>query len=182
VPLFAGKRDRMLMRHLNRELLHRFVSIECALYKLALPEMEINLYNESSKKVYYNPVRLFCWVNKDPVTSADTDAGMDFAQTIQFKFLRDDLKDIDVVLTEGDIIKFDEDYYEIDSVVDQQYWMGRNNETLPIEVEGRSNSSFGFNISLIAQAHLTRISQLNLVETRSGVNTISTVKSFPKNL
>jgi hypothetical protein len=144
--------------------------------------MEMNLYNESSKKVYYNPVRLFCLVNKDAANSQDTDIGMDFTQTVQFKFLRDDLKDIDVVLTEGDIIKYDEKLYEIDNINEQQYWMGRNNETLPIEVEGRNNRSFGFNISLIVQTHLTRVSQLNLVEARSGVNNISSNRNFPKNL
>lgn len=182
MPLFASKRDRLLVRHFNRELLHRFVSIECAVYRLALPEMEINLYNESSKKVYYNPVRLFCWVNKDPASTNDTDIGMDIAQTAQFKFIRDDLKDIDVVLAEGDIIKYDEKFYEIDSITEQQYWMGRNNETLPIEVEGRSNSSFGFNLSIVASAHLTRVSQLNMVEVRSGVNSSNTTRNFPKNL
>ena len=182
MPLFSGKRDRLLVRHLNRELLHRFISIECALYKLALPEMEINIYNESSKKVYYNPVRLFCLVNKDDAAFNDIDTGLDTTQTLQFKFLRDDLKDVDVVLTEGDILKYDERFYEIDNVRQQQYWMGRNNETLPIEVEGRSDSSFGYNISIIAETHLTRVSQLNLVEVRSGVNTVKTTAVFPKNL
>jgi hypothetical protein len=162
--------------------MHRFISIECALYKLALPEMEVNLYNESHKKIYYNPVRLFCLVNKDDATFNDVDTGLDTTQTLQFKFLRDDLKDINVVLSEGDIIKYDEKYYEVDNIKEQQYWMGRNDETLPIEVEGRSNSSFGFNISIIAETHLTRMSQLNLVEVRSGVNSINVMRTFPKNL
>lgn len=182
MPLFSGKRDRILVRHLNRELIQRFISIECALYKLALPEMEINMYNESSKKVYYNPVRLFCLVNKDAATFNDVDTGLDTTQTVQFKFLRDDLRDVEVVLSEGDIIKYDGRYYEIDNTNEQQYWMGRNNETLPIEVEGRDNSSFGFNISIIAETHLTRLSQLNIVDIRSGVNSIKTSRTFPKNL
>ncbi len=182
MPLFSSGRDRLLVRHLSRELIHRFISIECALYKLALPEMEMNIYNESGKKVYYNPVRLFCLVNKDAATFNDVDTGLDTTQTLQFKFLRDDLKDINVVLTEGDIIKYDERYYEVDNTNEQQYWMGRNNETLPIEVEGRNNNSFGFNISIIAETHLTRMSQLNLVEVRSGVNSANTGRIFPKNL
>jgi len=182
MPLFASGRDRLLVRHFSREILHRFISIECALYKLALPEMEINLYNESQKKVYYNPVRLFCLVNKDAATFNDVDTGIDTTQTVQFKFLRDDLKDNDVFLQEGDIIKYDEKYYEVDNINEQQYWMGRNNETLPMEVEGRINSSHGYNISIIAETHMTRLSQLNLVEFRSGVNSVKSSYNFPKNL
>lgn len=182
MPLFSSGRDRLLVRHISRELMHRFISIECALYKLALPEMEINIYNESNKKVYYNPVRAFCLVNKDESSMTDTEIGIDYTQNLQFKFIRDDLKEIDFVLTEGDIIKFDGSYYEVDSVDEQQYWMGRNQETLPIVVEGRSNQSFGYNISVVAQTHQTRLSQLNLVETRAGINDISRTKSFPKNL
>ena len=182
MPLFASGRDRLLVRHFSRELIHRFISIECSLYKLALPEMEINLYNESSKKVYYNPVRLFCLVNKDAATLNDVDTGLDKSQTLQFKFLRDDLKDNDVFLEEGDILKYDEKYYEVDNVNQQQYWMGRNNETLPIEVEGRSDRSHGYNISIVVETHLTRLSQLNLVDVRSGVNTVRSSNNFPKNL
>jgi len=182
MPLYASGRDRLLVRHFSRELINRFISIECALYKLALPEMEINIYNESNKKVYYNPVRLFCLVNKDAATFNDVDTGIDSTQTLQFKFLRDDLKDNDVSLEEGDLIKYDSKYYVVDNLKQQQYWMGRNNETLPIEVEGRSSRSHGYNISIIAQTHLTRMSQLNLVDIRSGISTTKSSKTFPKNL
>lgn len=182
MPIFSSGRDALLVKHFSRELMHRFISIECALYKLALPEMEINLYNESNKKVYYNPVRVFCLVNKDAGTFNDVDTGLDKTQTTQFKFLRDDLKENDIFVEEGDIIKYDEKYYEVDNVNQQQYWMGRNNETLPFEVEGRDSRSHGYNISVVAETHLTRLSQLNLVDIRSGVNTIKSNLNFPKNL
>jgi len=182
VPLFASNRESSLIKHFSRELLHRFISIEVALYKLALPETEVNLYGESQKKVYYNPVRLFCLVNKDQTDLVDVDTGVDVTQTVQFKFLRDDLKDCNIFLEEGDIIKFDEKYYEVDNMKTTQYWMGRNNETLPINTEGRGNREFGYNIAIVAQTHLTRISQLDLVEFRTGVNTNRNNHSIPKNL
>jgi len=83
---------------------------------------------------------------------------------------------------DNDIIKFDEKYYEVDNMKTTQYWMGRNNETLPINTEGRGNREFGYNIAIVAQTHLTRISQLDLVEFRTGVNTNRNNHSIPKNL
>lgn len=163
--------------------MHKIISIEVEIFKLSLDDTEHNLYNESAKKIYYRPVRFFCLVNKDAQTQNDVDTGMDLTQTVQFKFLREDLKNKEFVLDVGDIIKFDERYYEVDNVNSQQYWMGRNNETVPVTTEGRSDIDYGFNISVIAETHLTRLSQLNLVEVRSGINDIGKSSKFlPKNL
>ena len=150
------------------------------MYKLSLEDTEMNIYNESGKKVYYNPIRFFALINKDDTTINDVDTGLDIAQTVQFKFLRDDLKCKNYVVTEGDIIKFDEKYYEVDNTKTTQYWMGRNNETIPNVTEGRTDRSFGYNIAIVAQTHLTRLSQLNLVEVRSSNN--NPINYLPKNL
>ena len=96
--------------------MQRFISVEVAFYKLALSEMEINLYNESNSKVYYNPVRFFSLVAFEETSMNDVDTGLDTSQSVVFSFLRDDLKDLDVVFDEGDIIKWDGKYYEIDNL------------------------------------------------------------------
>lgn len=158
------------------------ISVEVALYKLSLVDSSINLYSESSKKSYYNPVRLFCLVAKEDITMDDSDVGMTVNQLVTFNFLRDDLRDIDLVIEEGDIIKFNEKYFEIDNTNENQYWFGRNPDTLLITTEGRSNYGFGYNVSVKCSTHQTRISQLNLVQVRSGLNTIKTNHNLPRNL
>lgn len=159
--------------------MQRFISVEVAFYKLALPEMEINLYNESNSKVYYNPVRFFSLVAFEETSMNDIDTGLDTSQSVVFSFLRDDLKDLDVVFDEGDIIKWDGKYYEIDNLRFNQYWMGRNPDHLLITTEGRSNDmGFGYNIAVRADTHLTRLSSIQLVEFRSGVNPVN----VPRNL
>ena len=159
--------------------MQRFISVEIAYYKLALPEMEINLYNESNSKVYYNPVRFSSLVAFEETSMNDVDTGLDTSQSVVFSFLRDDLKDLDVVFDEGDIIKWDGKYYEIDNLRFNQYWMGRNPDHLLITTEGRSNDmGFGYNIAVRADTHLTRLSSIQLVEFRSGVNPVN----VPRNL
>lgn len=182
MPLFGSGRDAKFLRSISRELMQRLISQEIAFYKLALGETEINLYGESNKKVYYNPVRLFCLIAKEDTTMNDVDTGMDILQNVTFAFLRDDLKAIDVVPEEGDVIHFDERYYEIDNTQTTQYWMGRNQETFLMNTEGRGNREFGYNIAISCKTHLTRISQLNLTQVRSGINTIKSSNFLPKNL
>lgn len=183
MPLFSSTKDASLIKHINRELMHKIISIEVEIFKLSLNDTEQNLYGESGKKIYYQPVRFFCLINKDAQTQNDNDTGLDSTQTVQFKFLREDLRNKEFVFDVGDIIKFDERYYEIDNINNQQYWMGRNNETIPVTTEGRTDIDYGFNISVIVETHLTRLSQLNLVEIRSGINNSGRSSNFsPKNL
>ena len=182
MPLFTTKRDALLLKHFFKEKMHKFDSIEVEIFKLALSEMEINLYNESSKKVYYNPVRVFSTPTKEAFDMVDVDTGIDAVQTVSFFFLRDDLIDRDLVLEEGDIVRFDEKYYEIDNTRSTNYWAGKNPETLPVVTEGRTSLVHGYNVSIVADTHLTRISQLNIIDNRSGVNTIKSSGFMPRNL
>lgn len=158
------------------------ISVEIAFYKLSLADSNVTLYNEATSKKFYQPVRLFCLVLKEDITMDDQDTGMQVNQLVTFNFLRDDLKDIDLVIEEGDIIKFNEKYYEIDNTTENQFWFGRNPDTLPITTEGRSNYGFGYNVSIKCSTHQTRVSQLNLIQVRSGLNTIKTNHTLPRNL
>ena len=47
MPLFGGSRDRAFIRRINNELLKRIIGVEVAVYKLAVAEMNSNLYGET---------------------------------------------------------------------------------------------------------------------------------------
>jgi hypothetical protein len=180
MAIFGGtSRDALFLKHVSKEIINRIISVEIALYKLNLQHTEISMYGESSKKFYDNPIRLFTLISKEEATLNDVDTGLDAAQNVVFSFLRDDLKDYDIILDVGDIIKFNANFYEIDNVVQNQFWFGRNPDTLPITTEGRSNYQFGYNQTVKCSTHLTRISQLNLVPVRSG---ITKTLNIPRNL
>lgn len=167
MPLFTSGNDARLISSISREIIHKYISIEIEMYKLSLENTRINLYNESPQKTYYQPIRLFALLNKD-ATSAISDVSLDFTQTVQFKFLRDDLIDINFMIEEGDIIKFDERYYEVDNAQTTQYWGGKNQDTHLMSIEGRDRQ-FGYNVAIVAQTHLTRVSNLNIIDIRSGI-------------
>ncbi len=181
MALFGSGRDASLIRSVNRELIHNILSIEVEIYKLSLDDTSINLYNESNLKTYYNPVKMCCLFNKQPITADDGDFGIDFNRTIIFGFLRDDLKDISLVIEAGDIIGWDGNYFEIDNVRGQQYWVGRNEETLLAVTDSRIDE-YGYSVSIICEAHQSRISSLQIVDTVYGSPNAQSNITPPRNL
>ena len=60
MALFGSARDASLIRSINRELINNIIDVEVAFYKLSLNDTKANMYDESDKKVYYQPIRLNC--------------------------------------------------------------------------------------------------------------------------
>ena len=168
MALFGGSRDISLFRHINRELMGDIITQQCSFYKYKLEETKVNIYGEAAEEKYYmGPVLLNCLIERTDQEFPDTDLGVDFTWGITFKFLRDDLLDknkdfnidtdlygADLVPEVGDIILYQEGYYEIDSTNANQYFLGKNpdfpNELNPLN-PGLEN--FGASISIICKTH-----------------------------
>jgi hypothetical protein len=178
MALFGSARDASLIRHINRELINDFIDTEVAFYKLSLDDTQANMYDESDKKVYYQPMRLNCLVQKDDKTYTGDDSGYDQSRTGEFNFLRDDLKDKNIVIEEGDVLEWDNEFYEIDGVGASQYWSGRNPATDLGFVEG-DREEFGLSVAVKVTGHVTRRNRLNIQEVRTGINRPNNV---PRNL
>jgi hypothetical protein len=188
MALFGSGRDAELVKSINRELIYDFIDTEVAFYKLSLDDTAANMYDEADNKVYYSPMRFNCLVQKDEKSYTGDESGYDSTRTAVFSFHRPELKTNNVVIEEGDIIEWDNEFYEIDGVGASQYFRGINPTTdlganLPggdnITGEDDMRGEFGLSISVICQAHVTRRNSLNIQEVRSGVNKPN---SIPRNL
>ena len=178
MALFGSARDASLIRHINRELINNFIDTEIAFYKLSLEDTKANMYDESDKKIYYSPMRINCLALKEEKSYIGDDSGYDSTRTGEFNFLRDDLKDKNIHIEEGDVLEWDNEFYEIDGVGASQYWTGRNPSTDIAVVEG-DISEHGLSIAVKVTAHVTRRNRLNLQEVRSGINKPNDI---PRNL
>ena len=176
--MYGGKRDVSLIRHLNRELLGDIITQQCSFYKFKVEQTKVNLYGEASGEKYYmGPVLLNCLVERRPQEYIDTDLGIDFNWGIIFKFLRDDLLDkgrsfsdlygANLVPEVGDIILYQESYYEVDSITSNQYFVGKNpdypNNTNPFN-PGLEN--FGYNVSIICSTHIVPSDKVGITRER----------------
>ena len=178
MALFGSARDASLVRSINRELINDFIDMEVAFYKLSLEDTRSNMYDESDSKVYYQPMRINCLIEKGEKNYVGEDAGYDSTREGFFNFLRDDLKDKNIIIEEGDIIEYDNEFYEIDGVGASQYFAGRNPTHDIGFVEG-DREEFGLSIAVRVTAHVTRRNRLNIQEVRSGINKPSII---PRNL
>lgn len=160
--IFGSKRDVELLRGISRELLHEIVEQDILYYKISLEATESNLYGESLNKVFYNPVKLNCLITRGDQVQTEDDFGPDLTREASFAFIREDLVDTKVRPEVGDIIKWHEDYYEVDNVRENQLFLGKdNNYNLT-----QRGSLFGSSISIIVDTHLTRGDKLGIVPVR----------------
>lgn len=182
MPLYGRSRDRALIRRLNNELLQRIIGVEVAIYKMAITDMKANIYGESSEKRYYQPVRVHALVQIDDSLLNINEVGeLDKEKNLTIAFLRDELVGLSLVIETSDIIVWDDGYYQVDNVRSTSHWWGRNPDTM-IGIQEGEITDTGYTVSIIAEVHKTSMGNLNIVETRSGINNINTKSQLPKNL
>ena len=185
MALFGSARDISLFRHVNRELLADIITQQCSFYKYKLEETKVNIYGEAAKeKFYMGPVLLNCLIERQNQDYPETDLGTDFSWGATFKFLRDDLLNkmedfneffeptnyqygANLVPEVGDIIMYQDGYYEVDSTNANQYFMGKNpdypNNVNPIN-PGLEN--FGSSISIICETHYVPADRVGITQER----------------
>tara|TARA_B100000212_G_scaffold336807_1_gene310681 strand:- start:1656 stop:2186 length:531 start_codon:yes stop_codon:yes gene_type:complete len=156
MAMFGRSRDVSLIRKLNRELIHNIVTQQASFYKFKLEETRTNLYGEAAGEKYYDGPFLFnCLINREDQAYPENDIGVGFSQGIEFQFLRDDLKDKNVYPEVGDIILYQENYYGVDTVISNQYFVGKNPSYPNKGSDGSANplnpglEDFGANLSII---------------------------------
>jgi hypothetical protein len=160
--IFGSQNDFKLFVGINRELLSDVVEQEVLYYKFSLEETQTNIYGEGMEKIFWEPLKINCLITRgDQVVSTD-DFGPDLQRNASFAFLREDLVDVNTVLEVGDIILWHENYYEVDTIKENQLFLGKDN-SYNFTPYGEK---FGSSISIIAECHLTRADRVGITRTR----------------
>lgn len=160
--LFGSNRDFRLLTNIGRELVQDIVEQEIGYYKISLSDTQSNIYGESLSKTYNNPVKLNCLITRgDQIVNPDN-FGSDLTRDVSFAFIREDLVDSNTVPEVGDIVLWHNDYYEVDTVRENQLFLGRDNN---YNIE-QHTSEFGSSVSIIVDCHLTRADKVGLEQVR----------------
>ena len=109
-----------------------------------------------------NAVKLACLITRgDQVINID-DFGPDLGREASFAFIRQDLVDKEVVPEVGDIVEWHNDFYEVDTVRENQLIIG-SDDSYNL---GSSTSGFGRSMSIVVDCHLTRADRVGITESR----------------
>jgi hypothetical protein len=178
MALYGEARDISLFRKINRELMGNIVSQEIIYYKYNVTTTKTNMYGESNgAKIFYDPVLVNCLIERSAQEWKTDSFGPDVNRNIQLRFLRDDLRgyELSIELPEGgkgfsygiypevgDVVLWQNNYYEIDDVLENQYFVGKD----PDYSYSSDNDNFGSSISIIVNAHYTRVEKLGIEKDR----------------
>ena len=164
MALFGGSRDISLFNSISKELINDIIQSEVGYYKFALEKTTSNVYGESQGKVYYEPVRIACLMNREDQSWSSDDFGSDVNQTLNFRFLKEELKDINLVPEVGDILLFRNNFHEVDSKIENQLILSKD----PDYAISTGTTDFGNSHSIILNTHISGIERLNLIPLRGG--------------
>lgn len=160
--IFGSQKDFGLFVRINRELLSDIVEQEILYYKFSLEQTEVNIYGEGMEKIFWEPVKLNCLITRGDQTFNVDDFGSDLTRDASFAFLREDLVSVNTVPEVGDIVLWHENYYEVDSITENQLFLGKDNGYNFTEY----GSNFGASVSIICQTHLTRADRVGITRAR----------------
>ena len=162
MALFGTKRDARFLAAINSELLNSIIDTEIEFFKLVIEQSNSNIYGESTSKTYFNSILIPALITKENKTSNMDDYGHTYTRTAQFGISRDILEKASFYPEVGDIIKWDNEFYELDNVDANQYFSGKNPDTWP------NGNNFGYSVSVLCDSHVTRQAPLNIRKMRIG--------------
>ena len=111
MALFGGSRDISLFHTINKELIKDIIQTEVAYYKFALEQTKINVYGEAPGKNYFEPLKIASLINRSDQSWSSDDFGSDINQSVEFRFLKEELRNISLIPEVGDLILFRNNFF-----------------------------------------------------------------------
>ena len=145
MPKFISERDVRFFKHIARELVDDVVQTAIVLYKVNLTDTRINLYGEAVDKTWHRGVEMYVLIDKEPGTTEYEGFGPESQQSITFKFDRFACEEKNLYPEIGDVIYFDNSYYEINYTYEVQFSGGQpvNNFSIVVNTFLANRSTLG---------------------------------------
>ena len=148
---YFSQRDLNLINSLNGELMGDIIENLIQVFKIAPNETKTNMYGETSAetgKWYLPAIQISALIERSEMTAEYDDFGPTRKQDHVFKMREKMLQLVNFYPEIGDIILWNDRYYEIDNVVQEQLLGG---------ISEKSHSK-------ICNGHYTKLASLNVLE------------------
>ena len=160
--MFGSVRDIATFKIFTKELVEAIISQEVGYYKIMLSDTPVNVYGEGTNKYYIGPVLIPTLIVRGDFTTDVGDYGPDQTRGVDFRFFKDHLIEANIVPEVGDVVMFNESYYEVDNVNENQYILGKDVDY----VYSSGTEGFGQSYSIILTTHYTSPDRLGIAKER----------------
>jgi hypothetical protein len=148
---YFSQRDLNMINSLNGELMGDIIENIIDIFKISPSETKTNIYGETAAetgKWYFPAIKISALVERADMATSYDDFGPNRNQDYVFKMREKMMRQLEFYPEIGDIIFFNDRYYEINSVISEQLLGGQSDK----------------NHSIICNAHYTRYTSLNILE------------------
>jgi hypothetical protein len=165
MALYGSARDISFFHIINTELIHNIIEQEVGYYQISLNETQQNIYGEAENgtKMYYPPTLIQCLIDRGDYEADYAPVGPDIDRNFGFRFLRSDLVAVNVVPQIGDIVLWNNDYYEVNLVNENQDIVGKVPQ---YNYGGEYLDDFGASFSIICFAHYISPEKVGITPSR----------------
>jgi len=149
-PFFIPEKEIKFIDSVNEELIDEIVGQSVDIYKVNIDNTDENMYGESTTKYYDVGFRVNCLILFDEPTIEQSEFGADENSSIEMYFQRNNLSSgsLNFYPEMGDVVDWNEHYWEINSPTEPQLIAGHHN----------------YKHSIKATAHRARLSSLQIEE------------------
>jgi hypothetical protein len=133
-PLFFNQKERDLVKQVNDELVERVIGQTVVYYPLSLEHTNYHpLYGEAIEKTFLPPVRVYALVKFEGLKTEAKNYGLDKTFKITVNFHKRRLtEDQDLYVREGDFVQYNDDFFEIVSLVEPRLLFGQADKRFEI--------------------------------------------------
>ena len=124
MPRFLGADDIQLFKNISQQMVHEIIDTNILFYKLNIQQTQTNVYGQSNRKIYHQPLRIPCLIQHSP-QNLDFADSIEYRNNSQFRFLKSTLIKANLKPMIGDVIKWRRTYWQITLVRNQQLLGGR---------------------------------------------------------
>ena len=147
-PFFIPIKEVNVIDSMNEELIDEILGQFVDIYKVSIDDTESNVYGESATKFYNVGFRVNCMLNYNEPETIQDEFGPDVNANMYFQRNNLSSGSLNFFPEVGDIVNWNEHFWEINSVTEPQLIGGHQ----------------GFKHNIVANAHRSRLSNLQIEE------------------